>query len=245
MSSWIALDNLKQRVACEMCGREFDATRQLVTGETHYRRSGALGAERNAQGAVPVTLTLQQLEVNLGHGFHEHAYSTSLDLVPTNNTALPTCEVDFVWLVNGRYPEPTIIILGECKDRGRKHASKLGTIDEKNIRILRAVADALPSKRFESFFLFAKLSPFEQEEIDVAKTLNDQWRRRVILLTARELEPWHIYQRTNVELKIEAHGGSTEQLANTTAHIYFPQPPAAQSINPTQNANDAPTKQPD
>ena len=96
MTSWIALDNLKQRVTCEMCGREFDATRQLVTGETHYRRSGVLGAERNAQGAVPVALTVQQLEVNLGHGFHEHAYTTSLDLAPIANTALRTCEVDFV-----------------------------------------------------------------------------------------------------------------------------------------------------
>lgn len=48
MSSWTALDVLKQRVACEMCGGEFDATRQLVNGEWHYRRSGVLGAEKNA-----------------------------------------------------------------------------------------------------------------------------------------------------------------------------------------------------
>jgi len=227
MSSWVALDNLKQRVTCEMCGRAFDATRQLVTGETYYRRSGLLGAERNAQGAIPVALTLQQLEINLGHGFHEHAYTTSLDLVPIDNATLPTCEVDFVWLVNGRYPKPTVIILGECKDRGRKRGSKLGAIDEIDIGNLKAVGETLPSKRFETFFLFAKLSPFTQEEIDAAKTLNDQWRCRAILLTARELEPWHIYQRTNVELKIDAHGGSAEQLALTTAHIYFPQRPGS------------------
>src|ERR1039458_6036068 len=54
MSTWTALDSLKQRVVCELCGREFDATRQLVNGTWHYRRSGVLGAERNAQGAVPV-----------------------------------------------------------------------------------------------------------------------------------------------------------------------------------------------
>jgi hypothetical protein len=224
MSSWTALDNLKQRVTCEMCGREFDATRQLMTSETHYRRSGVLGAERNAQGAVPVALTLQQLEVNLGHGFHDHAYTTSLDLVPIDNTELPTCEVDFVWLVNGRYPGPTVIILGESKDRGRKRGSQAGTIDARDIGNLKAVGEALPSNRFETFFLFAKLSAFTQEEIDAARTLNDQWRRRAILLTARELEPWHIYQRTNVELKIDAHGGSAEQLALATAKIYFPEP---------------------
>ena len=245
MTSWIALDNLKQRVTCEMCGREFNATRQLVTGETHYRRSGALGAERNAQGAVPVALTLQQLEINLGHGFHEHAYTTSLDLVPINNTTLPTCEVDFVWLVNGRYPQPTVIILGGCKDRGRKRGSQLGTIDAEDVGNLKAVANALPSKRFDIFFLFAKLTTFTQDEIDAAQTLNDQWRRRAILLTARELEPWHIYQRTNVELKMDARGGSAEQLAVTTAHIYFPQRPASQANNSAQGANDAGTKQSD
>jgi len=42
LSSWTALDVLKQRLVCEMCGREFDATRQLVNGAWHYRRSGVL-----------------------------------------------------------------------------------------------------------------------------------------------------------------------------------------------------------
>ena len=247
MGSWIALDNLKQHVVCEMCGREFDATRQLVAGENHYRRSGVLGAERNAQGAVPVTLTLQQLETNLGGGFHEHAYTTSLDLVPIDNPALPTCEVDFVWLVNGRYPEPTTIILGECKDRGRKRGGGASTIDAKDISNLKAVADALPSKRFVPFILLAKLCPFTQEEIDAAKSLNSRWRRRAILLTARELEPWHIYQRTNAELKINAHGGSAEQLALTTAQIYFPEPPIAPPPGAAQaeKKDDDATKQSD
>jgi hypothetical protein len=244
MASWTALDNLKQRVVCEMCGREFDATRQLVAGESHYRRSGVLGAERNAQGAVPVTLTLQQLEINLGHGIHEHAYSTSLDLVPIDNPALPACEVDFVWLVNGRFPEPTTIILAECKDRGRKKGGD-STIDAKDISNLKAVADALPSKRFEPFILLAKLCPFTQEEIDAAKTLNSRWTRRAILLTPRELEPWHIYQRTNAELKINAHGGSAEQLALTTAQIYFPEPPVAPNPGAAQGEkkDDDATKQ--
>ncbi len=232
MTSWVSLDNLKQRVSCEMCGREFDATRQLMKGETHYRRSGVLGAEKNAQGAIPVALTLQQLEVNLGHGLHEHAYTTSLELVPIDNSALPTCEIDFIWLLNGRYPQPATIILGECKDRGRKRGNQAGTIDARDVANLKAVGEALPSKRFETYFLFAKLSPFAQEEIDAARVVNDRWKRRAILLTARELEPWHIYQRTNVELKIDAHGGSAEQLALTTARIYFPELPTPHTINP-------------
>lgn len=62
MATWTSLDALKQKMTCEMCGREFDGTRQLVDTEWHYRRSGVLGAERNAQGAVPVTLTPPAIE---------------------------------------------------------------------------------------------------------------------------------------------------------------------------------------
>ena len=110
MAGWTSLDALRQRLTCEMCGREFDATRQLVNAEWHYRRSGVLGAERNAQGAVPVTLTLQQLDANLSSTFRNHVYSTSLDLTPKNGVALPACEVDFAWIVAQPYPERTVVI---------------------------------------------------------------------------------------------------------------------------------------
>jgi hypothetical protein len=228
MTRWIALDVLKQRVTCEMCGREFDATRQLVTGVCHYRRSGLLGSQKDAQGAVPVALTLQQLDSNLSHTLRSNMYSTSLDLKPLNGAALPTCEVDFVWVVSGGYPEKTTIILGECKDRGRKKgtgADHSGTIDPTDISNLKTVAEALPKKRFQTFVLLAKLCPFTQQEIDAAKTLNDRYRQQAILLTSRELEPWHIYQRTKKELKIDIHGSSAGRLAQATAAIYFPEPP--------------------
>lgn len=224
MTSWIALDVLKQRVACEMCGNEFDATRQLVAGETYYRRSGVLGSEKNAQGAVPVTLTLQQLESNFSHGFQENIYTTSLDLVPTSDSTLPKCEVDFVWLTAGRYPEPTTIILGECKDRGRKQNNVCGdggTIDKKDINNLNAVASALPSARFKTFVMLSKLCSFTQQEIDEARKINGTHRQRAILLTERELEPWHIYEKTKADFDINAYAGSAEHLARVTAEIYF------------------------
>lgn len=237
MSSWIALDTLKQRDTCEMCGREFDATRQLVTNPYHYRRSGVMGAQRDAQGAVPVALTLQQLEANLGRGLRENMYTTSLDLTPIGDATLPKCEIDFVWLVGGRYPEKTHVILAECKDRGRKKdggGTDVGTIDPTDIGNLKAVANALPEKRFETFVLLAKLCPFTQEEIAAAKTLNGRHHQRAILLTERELEPWRIYQRTKAELKIDAYASSPEQLARATATIYFTEPaqPAAAPTAP-------------
>ena len=233
MSSWIALDALKQHVTCGLCGRDYDATRQLVTGPCHYRRSGVLGAEKNAQGAVPVALTLQQLETALGHGFTGSMYTTSLDLKPKADTSLPTCEVDFVWLIEESYPKKTTVILGECKDRGRKGSGDGGTIDPTDISNLKRVADAFPQERFDTFVLLAKLCPFTPQEVEAAKALNEPYRKRAILLTDRELERWHIYQRTKTESGIDLHESSAEDLALATAVLYFKepeQPPA--SISP-------------
>jgi len=224
MASWISLDVLRQKVTCEMCGREFNATRQLAEKEGyHYRRSGVLGAERNAQGAVPVTLTLQQLNANFINTFGNHIYSTSLDLTPKDGVVLPKCEVDFAWMVTRPYPEKTVVILAECKDRGQNSAQGEGggTIDAKDIENLRAVADAFPRDRFDTFILLAKLCPFTPQELELAKSLNSQHRQRVILLTDRELEPYHFYERTSKQLKVSVHGGSANDLALATESIFF------------------------
>jgi hypothetical protein len=216
MASWIALDALRQRVVCELCGHEYDATRQLIGGGWHYRRSGVLGAERNAQGAIPVALTLQQLEATLSGGLQDGVYSPSLDLTkkgqPRNE-----CEVDFVWVISRPYPRKTAIILGECKDQGPIKSEEF----KRDIENLRRVADALPRKRFKTFILLSKLNPFTSEEIDLAKSLNTELQQRTILLTARELEPYHIYERTKAEFDIDTYGGTPEDMARITARIYF------------------------
>lgn len=218
MPSWTALDALKQRVVCELCGHEHDATRQLVKSERwHYRRSGVLGAEKNAQGAVPVALTLQQLEANLYEILHRAVYSPSLNLEPTEGVNLPKCEVDFVWVIPRPYPRKTAIILGECKDQGPIKLNKF----EEDVEKLRRAADALPRRRFKTFVLLSKLAPFTPEEIERAKTLNDTYRWRAILLTARELEPYFIYECTKAEFAIKEHASTPEDLAEATFEMYF------------------------
>jgi len=216
MASWVALDALKQRAVCELCGHEHDATRQLVNGVWHYRRSGVLGAERNAQGAVPVVLTLQQLETTLSGGFHDGVYSASLDLTKKGH-AHNECEVDFVWVIPRPYPRKTVIILGECKDQGSIRLDEF----RRDIENLRRVADAFPRKRFKIFILLAKLSSFTPEEIELAKTLNTEHQLRTILLTSRELEPYRLYERTKVEFEIDSYGSTPEDMALTTANMYF------------------------
>jgi hypothetical protein len=134
-------------------------------------------------------------------------------MVPSNGG--DPFEVDLVIIVPSRgFRERADVILGECKDQG-------GVLDTKDIDNLRRAADALPQSRFASYILLAKLAPFTATEIELAKSLNGPYQRRVIMLIARELEPYHLLERTSKEFGIASHGGSAEELANVTAQIYF------------------------
>ncbi len=227
LRNWFPVDDLRQRVNCQMCGASFDATNQLIGGEWAYRRSGVLGAERNAQGAVPVVLTLQQLDTNLSIGLDRRSYSVSLDLIPTRGQLSTTCEVDFAWLMPCRYPKRTIVIIGECKDSGQSPAQggDGGTINENDIANLSAVANSFPQDRFEVYILLAKLCAFTQTEIELVRSLNGEHQLRVILLTERELEPYHLFERTEKLFQINRYSSSPEDLARATVAIFLnPQP---------------------
>ena len=147
MASWVSLDLLKQQTTCELCGHDHDATRQLITSTWRFRRSGVLGTERNAQGAVPVALTLQQLDTALDGAMRRNAYVPSLDLKSYKATPeTPGCEVDFVWITPGRYPERTEVILAECKDQGPIRPGDF----QRDVENLRRVAEGFPKQRFRS-----------------------------------------------------------------------------------------------
>jgi len=217
MTSWIALDTLRQSVTCELCGSAFDATRQLVNGEWHYRRSGILGTEKNAQGAIPVALTLQQLATNIGSILADALYSTSLDLEPLPTSVNRSCELDFVWVISRPHRQRTAIILGECKDRGPLNIDDF----QRAIGGLRQVALSLPRDRFKSFVLLSKLAPFTADEVSAARILNDEHHLRAILLTDQELEPYHLYERRTTANERTRHANSPEDMAWATFQQYF------------------------
>jgi len=143
-------------------------------------------------------------------------YSVSLDLTEKGQ-ARNECEIDFVWIIPRPHPKKTVIILGECKDQGPIKIDEF----KRDVETLRRVADAIPCNRFETFVLLAKLNPFTREEIEQAKTLNTEYKQRAILLTARELEPYHVYERAKAEFDINSYGTTPEDLACTTAKMYF------------------------
>ena len=230
LRNWFPVDDLRQQVTCQMCGEGFDATHQLIGGEWAYRRSGVLGVERNAQGAVPVALTLQQLDTNLGvGGLRGKSYSVSLDLTPINGQLDHPCEVDFAWIMPRGYPDRTIVLIGECKDRGHAPAAggDGGTINQNDIANLRAVADAFPKNRFEVYIVLAKLCAFTPAEIALAHSLNGEHQLRVIMLTDRELEPYHFFERTKKLFNIAPYASSPDELARNTVAIFLDPVPLA------------------
>jgi hypothetical protein len=227
MASWVSLDLLKEQVVCEMCGHGHNAARQTVDTGWSFRRSGVLGAERHAQGAIPVLVTLQQLDTTLHGVTRRTVYSPPLDLKPLPGAARNPCEIDLVWALTHYGSTRTVVVIGECKDRW--------TIDDATIGHLREVADALPSKRFEVYILLSKLCPFTPEEIARARSLNNGRRLRVILLTARELEPYSIFERTKKECAFTERGHAPADLAWVTSQIYFenpvPVPPTGSTVS--------------
>ena len=214
INSWIPLDSLKHKVVCDLCGHEHDVTRNLTNiNQWHYRKSGILGAEKNLQGAIPVLLTLQQLDTNFHNLFNENIYSPSLNLTSKSNEDSTKCETDFVWVILRAHSRKTIVILAECKDQG------LITADD--INNLKRIADSLPMKRFKTFVILSQISPFTKDEIKLAKELNDSYCRRAILLSANELEQAYISGQTKDKSGKYLSWHSPEEMANSTAQLYF------------------------
>lgn len=151
---------------------------------------------------------------NLWDARNDGCYALSYTLEPKAGTNLPTCEIDYVMVLPRLYPKKAAIILGESKDRSR--------IDASDIENLRRIADAIPKHRFDSFVVLSKLTPFSTDEVALAKTMNGPYLRRVIMLTARELEPYRIYERTERDTGIKPRsGGTPEDLADMTHKLYF------------------------
>jgi len=206
---WRSLDEANSEAECEYCGHRFSVARQLRDKDWAFRRSGLFGRDDNQEGAIPVTLTLQQLMRM--HMSGEGIYTTAMTLRPSE-ADIPPCETDFVIVTSEARSRRIQVVIGECKTRG--------PITEDDVRKLAAVADAFPDN-YDVFVVFARLTPFKPEEIDLIRPLNKDWRQRAIILTERELEPYFIYERTAEEFAIERSAVSFKDMATVTEQVFF------------------------
>ena len=211
LESWTHLDDLATEITCEFCGKRFNVTPQLKDGAWAYRRSGLFGREDHQQGAIPVALTLQQMDTIL---HWETVFVTSMKLESSGANIKP-CETDLVIISEkGHYDGLVGVAVGECKARG-------GEITEDDVRNLTHVADAFSKDRIQAYIVFSKTARFTADEIARCRAAQPAGRRRLILLSDRELEPYFVYERAAKEFQIHATAVSLEDLANTTHALYF------------------------
>jgi hypothetical protein len=220
---WTSLDNISSEATCEYCSHRFGITPYLHhRGDWRFRRSGLFGLNNHQEGAIPVVLLLQQLETFFGTS--DMLYSTAMDLKP-GAAAVQPCETDFVVVIPELRDGKIQLAIGECKTRK--------AIQKDDVSKLKAIAMAFPSDRFDVFVVLAKLTDFDHEEIEAAAELNDEYRRRAILLTSRELEPTFLYEAVEKEYAISSHAHDFSGMASTTHEIYFEKLRAVASAKPS------------
>jgi hypothetical protein len=142
-------------------------------------------------------------------------YSTAMKFTsPTG--AIEPCESDLVAVVAGmsRNGEPPVeVAFGECKTEM--------PFNEEDVRKLGGLADAVPRDLAASYIIFSKTGTFSADEIALAKTLNTEHRKRVILLSREELEPFYVYERSKDRLGEAWHASSLADMARVTHKLYF------------------------
>jgi len=213
IASWLHLDEVKTVSSCPYCDNTHDVTPQLKDRDWRYRRSGIFGRNDDQLGGVPVALTLQQLSTSL----HDSAlmYSTAINFRP-DGAEIEVCESDFVAVVAGKLgvDESAVqIVFGETKTDG--------PIDAEDIRKLGKLADAIPQDIAQTYILLSKTGTFSAEEVALARALNPKYRKRVILWSRDELEPYFLYERSKDKLGDGWHAISLSDMARITQHLYF------------------------
>ena len=189
---WCSLDDVRTHTKCEYCGQGFDVTKQLRDRDWRYRRTGLFGKDDAQEGSIPVVLVLQQLDTFF-HS-HEMLYMTAME-IESESLPIKKCETDFVIVTQKNIDHEVQLAIGECKNRRE--------ITDDDVTKLKSVAEALEKIGLRVFVIFAKLTDFTDNELRRCQAINGRYDRRLILLTARELEPYDMYEKTKEEYGID------------------------------------------
>jgi hypothetical protein len=134
-----------------------------------------------------------------------------MSLKPSASSVAP-CETDiFIATQEG---SDVVIGVGECKDAG-------GSITADDVGKMTGVAEALSNSGFRCYVIFAKTGSFTAADVENCRLANKNGKTRAIMFSARELEPYHIYERTSLEVEISRGGHSLRDMAIATHEAFF------------------------
>jgi hypothetical protein len=100
-------------------------------------------------------------------------------------------------------------------------AKTSGPVDENDVRKLGKLAAGIPAHLAQSFILLAKTDTLSTGEVRLARTLNSEHNRRVILWSRDELEPYFLYERATERLGDRRYAATLSEMANITDHLWF------------------------
>lgn len=182
LKNWLTLENIDDFWICEYCGGNNQTSIYLKNrGDWKFRKSGLFAKDNHQEGAIPTLLTLLAIKRIADHS--SFTYSTALNLSDKDIK----CETDLC-ILQYRPNNDIEIGIGECKSEG-------GTITQTDCDNLKKVAQNLISKVTGAnvYLIFSKTSDaFLAEEIERFKVLSKDMKN-IILLSNKELEPYHIY----------------------------------------------------
>ena len=195
---------------CNNCGKEFSVTNQLKDRDWQYKTSGLCARSDNQEGAIPVFLTILQLDTLFDS--NDALYTTAMEIKPAGYP-ISKCETDFIFLSQRGRDYKIQMVIGECKNRKE--------ITKDDVSNLKSVADALEKIGVETFVIFSKLSNFSDEELKLCLSVNDKHTKRLILLTTRELEPYFIYEKTSKEFEFNEYSSSFGEMTLVTEAVFY------------------------
>lgn len=214
LKEWLPLRAIDDIGNCSYCGYGNKTCMHLKLssnakgeGDWKFRKSGLFEKDNNQEGAIPVILTL--LVFNRIFETSNFIYSTALDIVSdTQEFEIDYCVLNYHH--NGRIE----IGIGECKDQG-------GEISDNNIKNLIKARELFLKKHINCILIFSKTADaFNSNEMSRFRALLDD-NVPFILLTNKELEPYHPYMDSECEEVKSMHAFNLEEMYRNTIKIYF------------------------
>ena len=182
--TWYAMTRLRTQVRCECCGAMSGSESRLEDRLPIAYRIAPLWRKAAVQyGVIPVTLALWRLEEAPGIG--SGRYITSAEL----SGHQVEMEVDFLGLIEEPDRRP-MLLAGECKGTHERRSEKMAAKIEKLNTWYEAVEKSGGIKACIAFVTIEQA--FDAELLTRCERMVRE-QRRVLLLTARELDPYFPY----------------------------------------------------
>ncbi|HAE36767.1 TPA: hypothetical protein DCX66_03630 [Candidatus Nomurabacteria bacterium] len=190
LKNWLNLKAIDDNWECEYCGNKNLTSIDLTNrGDWRFRKSGLFAKDNNQEGSIPVILTLLYFQRIISGSFLS---SPSLKL----NFDKKEVEIDFCIVQYKQHQGNKIeVAIGECKSAG-------GVITQGDCDNLKNVANKLREKGYDVYIIFSKTADrFLLEEIELFKKLNVE-KYKLIILTNKEIEPYHPYWEADDKEKL-------------------------------------------